>query len=568
MLTIARTAAFKSMDPPQVFSLVDDEVQRQVYSTLLTYAYLDRPYRLEPELLESMPTWDAGKLTYTFHLRRGVHFHDDACFPGGKGREMVADDVLYSLKRYADARLNSQSWFAMEGSVVGLDAYRAATAKAAPQVDLTRSDVTGLRRIDDHTFTIRLTRENPLFLFSLTMMPTAIVPIEAVQMYKDGFGVHPVGTGPFSLAGPVDRQATLHFVRNPAYYGLYPSIGAPGDLEKGLLADAGGKLPRVDAIDMPLVTESQQAGLRFMRGELDYQALDRGNLPEAVIGSPDGSFHLADKYASDFNISWSGGTDTDFIVLNMKDPLIGRSKLLRQAMAHAIDPQALIDALYGGRKRRLESMVPYDMPGSERETGAVNAAHNLALARKLVADAGYPDGKGLPPISISFASDDTDTHQLFDLLRTQFAAAGIPLKGDFRGSRAVAAAKDRGHFQLKYGGWSEDYPDPENFFQLLYGKNAAPGSNAGSYVNPAYDKAYEAMRLMGNGPARLALIRTMNGIIKDDVPVLLLSEKLQFAMLQKWVGNFKSGLIPYEYMYLSVDTAARRQGLQRQRDSR
>ena len=153
--------------------------------------------------------------------------------------------------------------------------------------------------------------------------------------------------------------------------------------------------------------------------------------------------------------------------------------------------------------------------------------------------------------------DGAASRQLFELLRAQFAAADIPLVGRFMKLPAFEDAHKRGEFQLYYGGWSEDYPDPENFFQLLYGKNAAPGSNNGSYVDPGYDKAYEAMRLMGNGPERLDHVRTMNRLIHEDVPLLFIYETLHFTVFQKRVRNFKNGLIPFEYMYLGLDAIPR-----------
>ena len=561
VLTYARSAPFESMDPPRAADEISSEVILQVYSTLLAYSYLERPYKLEPDLLESMPTLSADKLTYTFHLRKGVRFHDNACFPGGKGREVTTDDVLYSLKRYADARINSKSWFAMEGAVVGLDAWRAATAKAPVDTDLSHADVAGLRRIDASTFSITLTRPSALFLFALTMGSTAIVPVEAVQMYKDRFAVNPVGTGPFSLPGPVDRKATLHFVKNPGYYGRYPSVGAPGDAEKGLLKDAGKRLPLVDAIDMPLIEEPQPAALKFLRGEIDWRGLDRANFTKMVVRGTDGQFRLADEYASKFNIYQAGGTNSNFLMLNMKDPVLGRNKALRHAMAAAFDVQAVNNVLFNGRQRPLESLVPFDVPGNERETGAVGNHHDLALARKLLADAGYPGGRGLPTFTISFTSGNADFHNLADLLRAQFAAAGIPVKADFQDFPTFSKATSGGNFQLAWTGWVADYPDPEDFFQLLYGPNAAPGPNNSSYVDAAYDRAYEAMRLMPNGPQRLDYIRAMNARIKEDVPVIVAYDLQRFGVLQKWVGNFKRNLLQPEFMYLSVDAAAKKKGL-------
>ena len=561
VLTVPRADEFETTDPPGAFDEKSEQVQRQVYGTLLAYAYLERPYKLAPDLAEALPTLSADRLTYTFRLRQGVRFHDNPCFEGGKGREMTADDVLYSLKRYADAKLNRQSWFAMEGAVAGLDAYHAATLKAGPSADLTGTDVAGLRRIDAHTIAITLTRPNPLFLFALALTSTAIVPPEAVRFYKDRFGINPVGTGPFMIKGPLDRKATLHFVRNPAYYGVYPSVGAPGDAEAGLLKDAGRRLPLVDVLDMPLVQEPSTAALKFLHGDLDIRPLDRANFVKMVTRGPNGTFRLADDYAGRFALYGAPALDTYYMRLNLRDPLLGGNRALRQALASGVDAQAIIDVLNNGRGRRLESLVPHELPGSERETGAVNIPHDVAAARRLLAEAGYPGGKGLPPLSITMVGADSATHNLMDLLRAQYAAIGVQIKPEFMDLPAHTKAMQGGNFQISYNFWYADYPDPEDFYQLFASRNAPPGPNIGAYSNPAYDKAYEAMRLMPDGPGRLAQIRIMNALLKQDVPVIVLYQSLRFGVLQKWVGNFKRNVFLQEPMFLSVDMAAKKKGL-------
>ncbi|MBC7664574.1 MAG: ABC transporter substrate-binding protein [Caulobacter sp.] len=558
VFTFVRTAPFVSLDPMAQFDVPSIDVIEEVYSRLFTTGYLERPIRLEPDLLEAMPTLGADKLTYTFRLRKGVKFHDNACFAGGKGRELTADDVLYSLRRFADARANSLSWSTMAGAVAGLDAFRAATAKAPADADLSALEIAGLHRIDASTFSITLTHENPQFLYVLALAPASIVPVEAVRLYKDRFGVNPVGTGPFMLPGPVDRKATLHLVRNPNYYRTYPATGAPGDAEKGLLKDAGKRLPLVDAIDMPLIEEAQPAALKFLRGEGDWRALDRSNFTKMVLRTPDGQFRLADDYATRFSLYSSVSPSISMLILNMRDPLLGNNKPLRQALAATVDAQAIIDTLYNGRGHRLQSIVPIEMAGNERESGAVGNPHDLARAKKLLADAGYPGGHGLPPITLALPGGDADLHNFFDLLRAQFATVGIQLKADFMDWPAFLKAGAGGKFQISLNGFAAPSPDAAIFFSLLYRGN--PGNNFGSYANPAYDKAFEAMRALPDGPQRLGAIRTMNGLIEDDVPMILIHDPVAVGVLQKWVGNFKRNPFAPQLMYLSVDMAAKKKG--------
>ena len=561
VLTIARLYPFDTLDPQREFDQASEQILRQVYSTLLTYAYLERPYKMEPDLLESMPALSADRLTYTFRLRKGVRFADNACFAGGKGRELTADDAIYTVRRFADANVNNKSFFAMQGAVVGLDEFRAATAKAGPAADTSKLDVAGLRKIDKYTFAITLTHENPLFLYALTLSPTAIVPAEAVQAYKDRLSVTPVGSGPFMAIQALDRKGTLRLVRNPHYYRTYPAVGAPGDAEKGLLKDAGKRLPLVDVLEMPLIEEAQPAALKFLRGELDRRELDRANFAKLVTRGPDGAMRLADAYAGMFDLAVAPGGNAIFIALNLRDPVLGRSKGLRQAIAAAIDPVADIDVLYNGRGVALQSLVPVDIAGNEHDTAAPTRRRDVALARKLLADAGYPGGKGLPPLTMRFPASDADTRNEFDLFKSQLAQVGVQLVADFDDIPTFAKAMDAGNFQLAFVAWYADYPDAEDFYQVLYSKNVAPGPNYGAFADAAYDKGYEASRTMANGPQRFEIFRSLNAIVRDEMPLIVVRESLRVDSVQKWVGNFKRNLFTTEMQFMSVDMAAKKKGL-------
>ena len=560
VLSYARTSQFESLDPPRQFDEASHELVSMVYSSLLKYAYLERPFKLEPDLLERMPELSADQLTLTFKLRQGVLVHDNKCFPGGKGRELNSDDVLFSLCRFADANVNHKSWFLMEGAVAGLDAYRAATAKAGPKADTSKLPIEGFNKIDGQTFTIRLTRPNPLFLFALATAPTAVQPPEAVATYGDQLAVNPVGTGPFTLTG-VERKGVLRLVKNPRYHGTYPTLGEPGDAEKGLLKDAGKKLPLVDVVEMPLIEEAQPGMLKLLKGELDWRGLDRANFTKMIVKTGVGAWKLNDEFAPKFSIYWTPGTNVAYTALNMRDPLLGTNKKLRQALAHLMDTQAEIDLLSNGRGVKLQSIVPLPLPGNERETGATYYSYDVAQAKKLLAEAGFPDGKGLGPLKIIYGGTTADVRTGADLTKAKFAAAGVQLKPVFTDFPTFLRSQESGAFQLTESGWLADYPDPENFYQLLYSKNGPPGPNHAGFNNAAYDKAYEAARWRRSGPERLALLRTMNDIIKEEVPVIIGQNSLRFGITQKWLSNFKRNLLAAEYMYLDVDMARKAKGL-------
>lgn len=561
VLNYFRGATYKSLDPPKQFDVASAEIVENVYDTLLDYHYLKRPYELVPNLLEAMPELGEDKLTYTFKLRKGIKFHDDPCFPGGKGRELTTDDVIYTIKRFSDANVNPQSYPALlQNRIKGLDAFREKT-RNQKDLDYAQESVEGLEKIDSHTFKIVMTEPDPLLLMSFASSPLSIVPKEAVDKYGKDLDHRGVGTGPYLLAQN-PRRGEIVLKKNPNYHGTYPTEGEPEDQDKGLLDRAGDPLPFIDEVRLPLIEEAQPRMLKFRNGEFDWIGIDRDNFPNMAY-KDDKGFHLKEEFAQKFDIYAVDALSSFYITINFRDELLGQNKALRQALAYAVDTQAFIDKMSNGRGHALNTIVPLPIAGSEESVSAQWYPHNLQQAKAKLQEAGYPDGKGLPPLVMLYGSATPQIRQSHEFLRAQLAKVGIELKAEFLTFSDYLRRKEAGSFQIASSGWGADYPDAENFYQLFYSPNKAPGPNAGSYSNPEYDRLYEQMRRMPPGPERNQIIEKMAALFKEDVPAFFLTTPITVGMHQKWLLNMKRNLmLGSHFQFLDIDAEAKAKGLE------
>ncbi|MDQ3234506.1 MAG: ABC transporter substrate-binding protein, partial [Pseudobdellovibrionaceae bacterium] len=368
-----RRSEEKSLDPVKAFDEASRQHSRNIFDVLLEYSYLKRPYELAPSLLTKMPEKQADGVTYLFALKQGVKFHDHAIFPGGKGREMVTDDVIYSLKRFADANTNRLSYTLIQGLVVGMDEFRELARKEGKTFNYDKNEISGLKKVDNYQFTITFTRDSPLNFYPLAFEGTSVVPREAIEKFGDDFDKNPIGTGPFYLKSYARRGTTV-LARNPNYHGTYPTEGAAGDQEAGLLQSAGKKLPLVDEVHLPLIEESQPQMLKFKKGEVAWVAISRDDYVAMVdrVPTTDGTkkFKLKPEFEKQYALYYVPSLATNFMRFGMKDPVVGSNKALRQAIAYAMNADGFIEMMYNGRGVRSESMIPNEIAGSGRETGS------------------------------------------------------------------------------------------------------------------------------------------------------------------------------------------------------
>lgn len=548
VLNLVVPADVKGFDPIQASDLYSTGEIARVYEGLYQYHYLKRPFELEPALAEAMPEVSKDGLTYTIKLKKGVYFQDNECFPEGKGREVEASDVVYSIKRLADPKNQSTGWWVLDGKLKGLNEWREEISKTNT-ADYSKK-IEGIQAKDKYTVEFKLVQPFPQFLYSLAMPFTFVVPREAVEKYGKEFLNHPVGTGAF-ITTKYEQSNKIIYTKNPTYRDeFYPSEGEASDKEAGYLDDAGKKLPLVDKIVVNIQIEDQPRWLAFEKGRLDYVAIPKDNFSQVV--TPDKG--MTDKYAKKgIVLSISPDLDVTYIAFNFENKLFRDNVNLRRAMSLAYDGEKTNELFYNNTAIAAQSAVPPGIAGYDKDYKNPYKAYDIEKAKKLLAQAGYPEGKGLPTITYDTLAN-TVSRQMGELFRTQMSKIGIKI--DVRTNTWPELTKKVDTRQtMTFGmGWGADYPDAENFLGLLYGPNSSPGSNGANYNDPEFNKLFEKAKVMQHSPERTALYEKLNKMVAEDVPWIFGVHRTKFTVKHGWLKNYK--FTPFDQgiaKYLGVD---------------
>jgi len=555
-----RTDGPKSLDPVEGSTTYDNMACAQFYETLLTNKYAD-PMAMEPLLLAEMPISPDGGTTWKFKLKPDVYFHDNECFPGGKGRTVTADDVFYSIKRLADEKYKLENWWLLDGTILGFNEYKDAQ-NAADEFDYD-APVEGFRKTSDLEFEIVLTKPVYRFLYILGMFQTSVVPREAVEYYGADFPRNPVGTGPFILDSWVPKQS-LTANKNPNYHPVYyPDRGewSSADKRSRLHRAAGKQVPFVDRIEFTMFVEDQPMWLEFSKGKLGYTQVPEDYFTDA--------FDLASKelkedwLRQDIRAHSNLLLDFTFRGFNMEDELLGgytpEKRALRRAISYAIDLQEINETFYNGRRIVYDGPIPPGLDGHPEDHSVDIAARgpNLSRAKQLLAEAGYPNGEGLPAIRF-YTSQTTINNAVSEMVKRQLAEVNIKFEPVFLDFSTLIENINKKKAPMFGFAWSSDYPDAENNLALFYGPNEAPGSNHYNYKNPEYDALYEQILTMGPSAERTAIYEKMRDMVLDDCAYVGGMARERFYLINPWLLNCKPTERYYGWFkYLDVDDSER-----------
>lgn len=544
-IAISLPGEVTTLDPAVCFDTICYVPVAQVYETLYEFDYLKRPYTLRPLLAEDFPVISANRLKYTFKLKKGIKYHDSEFLP--KNREVKAQDVINQIKRLAFIGTNSRGFWLFDGKVKGLNEWR---EKVGTDLEKFFTEpVAGLTALDDSTLVVDLIKPYPQLQYAMAMNFTSPIPEEAIKATKNDFLMKSVGTGAYQITNyNPNQEVTLK--KNPHYVtSVYPKDGDHFATEKNLLKDAGAQLPFVENVKLTVIKEAQTDWLNFLKQKIDMINLTKDHYHVAL--NPDGSLKpeiIKDQIelqASPTLIYW-------WLAFNMKDPVLGKNLNLRKAIAYGVNIDKYIELFTYNVAQKANSIYPPGIPGYDANT-ELPYKYDLNLAKEYLKKAGYPDGKGLPTLQFDIRGNDTRRRQMGEFVQQELKAIGIQVEINMNTFPAFLEKARKGQLQFWQGGWVLDYPDSENVLQLLSSQNLPPGQNYFNFENKDFDKAFDELRSLEDGPKKFELMKKMETIVNGELPWVMQYYTRNYILSHKYLENFRySDIIYNNIKYLKI----------------
>lgn len=598
----------KYLDPARSYSTSESVFTSQIYEPPLQYAYKPGVYELIPDTATQMPKITylnaAGESIdgerypdqvtesiYEITIQPGILYQPHPALAKDEHgqfithnltekqlsniqaledfaqigtRELVAEDYVYEIKRLAWPRLNSPIYETMSQNIIGMRAfYDAIKDKNIGPQALRDLPLEGAKAIDRYTYQIRLNGVYPQFKYWLAMPFFAPIPWEADVFYEQQALInknivldwYPIGTGPYMMLEN-NPNNKIELIQNPHYRGQ---------------TYQGEKIPKIDRAIYTLEKESIPRWNKFLQGYYDISGIDSDNFTTAVqitSGQSKITEALQDKSIS---LIQEVSLADFYWGFNMGDPVVGgydsKSQKLRQAISIAIDINEYIDIFLNGRGQEANFILPPGVFGYQSTSNPYVKGKTIEDARKLLAEAGYPNGRDAKtnvPLIIHFdttSGGGPQDHARDAWMRKQFKKLGIDLDIRVTDYNRFRQKLDTGSFQFFFYGWLGDYPDPENFLFLLYGpygKRDNNGINSTNYDNPRYNKLFEKMVLLPDNKTREAVIHEMMKIAQKDAPMVWGFYPETYTLKHDWLENLvTNAMVRNQLKYLNIDGPSR-----------
>jgi len=624
----------KHLDPAKSYSSNEYVFIAQIYEPPFQYHFLKRPYELEPLTATRMPeiiyldslekrlpsdaaTDQAAYSDYIIEIKPEIYYQPHPAlaknqqgqylyhqltsnqlaqinqlsdFSQSGTRELTAADYVHEIKRLVHPKISSPIAELMKHHIVGLSDY-AQTIKNKPLTALNDFEISGIEVVDKYCYKIRIKGKYPQFIYWLAMPFFAPMPWEADAFYSQQALIaknitldwQPLGTGAYMLEQN-NPNLQMVMLKNPNYHAaFYPLKGEPGDKAKGLLDDAGKRLPFIDKAIYKLEKETIPYWNKFLQGYYDASGVASDSFDQAVQFTGDGELGLTQAMQDKgIQLQTAVASSIYYMGFNMLDSVVGgdseKARKIRRAISIAIDYEEYISIFMNGRGLIAQDVIPPGIFGYSPGQQGINPyiydwdgkqarRKPIAVAQQLMKEAGYVDGidKNTGEALILYldtAASGPDDRSRLNWYRKQFAKLGIQLVIRATDYNRFQQKMLNGNAQIFMWGWNADYPDPENFFFLLYGANGKVkhgGENAVNYSNREFDHLFKQMRYMENGSERLVITRKMQEIIRKDAPWVFGFHPKQVSLYHSWYHNLKPNLMANNTLkYQRIDSAKRK----------
>ncbi|HEV7230021.1 MAG TPA: ABC transporter substrate-binding protein [Bacteroidia bacterium] len=518
------TEICQTLYPPKITDATSALIANQVYEGLVKFN--TQNLTIVPSLAEKWDIDSSGTL-YTFHLRKGVKFHNDACFPEGKGRELKASDVLYSFELLCRKSPDNVNFgYILKDRVKGANEYYEASKKGKPSGNLE-----GLKVIDDYTISIRLLSPSSSFLYILTHSSASIVAKEAVEKYGTDMKI---GTGPFIVADISKPTEQILLLRNENYYGM---------------DSLGNRLPFLDTLVICSYATKVKELEQFQSGPISFI---RGLPSESIKDMVENQISDFNQHPPKYILDRSPEMSTQYYTFNSSKEPFNKLKV-RQAFSYAINRSSIVDNVLRGEAfgPGTNGICPPSFKGYD-VAQIPGYPFNPAKAKQLMAEAGYPDGKGFPIVKLKLNSAGSrNTSVVIEVQKQLHEVLGVNVDFDVVSFKQRIEDEAHGNGNMFHSAWIADYPSPENFLWLFYGKTVPENPKDASYPNSAryknkdFDKLFEAGRAARTQEEAYKNFREAETLLMADAPILVLWYNENWRLTKSNVHNFYGNPMAY-----------------------
>ncbi|MCD6043292.1 MAG: oppA [Burkholderiales bacterium] len=518
VLRVTFQAAETGFDPIRISDYYSGTVIQAIFDPLLTYDYLARPATLLPNTAASLPEISDKGRTYRVKVKPGVYFADDPAFKGAR-RELTAEDYAYSIRRFLDPKNRSPYAFLFEG-------------------------IASIEAPERYTLVVRLKQPDYNFSHVLAFPLAGAVAREAIEAYGEESAAHPVGTGPFRLKS-YTRSSKIVLEANPGF--------------REVLRE-GQRLPLIGGVEISIMEETQSRWLAFQRGDTDMEYQLSEVAPSFIAA--DGT--LKPEFAArGIQLERSVDPEITYLYFNMQDKTVGglaKEKIaLRRAIAMAYKVEDQLRIIRKGQSVRAHFPIPPGVAGHDPDY-RTSTPHDPRAANALLDRFGYRKGPGgyrrMPdggPLVIRYSSSPTERDRQFDeLMKRSLDAIGVRLEIHKDRFPELIKLENQCRLMMRSAAWIADYPDGDNFMQLLYGPNTGQSNNA-CYRSEEYDRRYEKSRLLPHGPERDRLYHEMARLMEVHTVWILADSRYRNVLMQPHVKGFrKHPVLHQEWLYIDL----------------